>query len=376
MSAHLDLPVPFLDVGATYSSLKAEIDAAITEGLESGWYVLGEGVARFEEAFAAWVGAAHCVGLGNGLDALHLSLRALGIGPGDEVLVPAQTFIATWLAVSQTGATPVPVDVDPRSGALDPALLAASVTPRTQAILPVHLFGHPADMDAVAAVAERYGLVVLGDAAQAHGACWNDKPVGALGPACWSFYPGKNLGALGDGGAVTTDDPLLAERLRCLRNYGSAEKYVHTEAGINSRLDDLQARILSAKLPHLAAWNDRRMVLARHYREGLEDLDGPDGLRLLAVDPRARPAWHLFPVFTPRRDALRDQLTAAGIQTQIHYPIPPHRQQAYAALGYGEGAFPQAERMAAETLSLPIGPHLRDDQVDRVIRAVRAFFDH
>ncbi|MFN3076063.1 MAG: DegT/DnrJ/EryC1/StrS family aminotransferase [Alphaproteobacteria bacterium] len=367
----MSAPIPFLDVGAAYTELKGPIDDAVAAAMASGWFILGEGLETFEREFAAWTGTGHCIGVGTGLDALTLTLRALDIGPGDEVLVPSQTFIATWLAVSQAGAVPVPVEVDLATSALDPAGIEARITSRTRAILPVHLYGCPVDLDPILTLAARHGLAVIEDAAQAHGARYRGRLLGGHGvAACWSFYPGKNLGAMGDGGAVTTNDPALAQRLRALRNYGSTVKYVHDEAGTNSRLDDLQARILSAKLPFLHAWNDRRRCIAALYTERL---GGLADLRLLQVPEGAEPVWHLFPVFTPRRDDLKAHLERLGIQTQIHYPIPPHRQQAYAAMGLGPGSFPVAETLAATELSLPMGPHLSLEQAERVAEAVRDF---
>jgi dTDP-4-amino-4,6-dideoxygalactose transaminase len=365
-------PVPFLDVGAPYRELRAPIDAAVRRTLESGWYLLGEELAAFERAFAAYAGAKHCVGVANGLDALHLSLRALGVGPGDEVIVPSNTYIATWLAVTQVGATPVPVEPDDRTYNLDPALVEAAVTPRTRALLPVHLYGQPAAMDPLREIAARRGLVVLDDAAQAHGARYRGRRVGALADAtAWSFYPGKNLGALGDGGAVTTDDDGVAERVRVLRNYGSRVKYVNEVPGYNSRLDDIQAAVLAVKLPVLDAWNARRARQAARYLDALAG--GP--WTLPHVAPDAEPAWHLFVVRTAERDALQRFLAARGVGTLVHYPIPPHRQQAYGDLRHAPDAFPIARRMADEVLSLPIGPHLSDAQQDRVVAAMAEFAD-
>lgn len=365
------MSVPFLDVGAAYRELKPEIDAAVAAGLESGWYILGEGLAAFERAFAAYCQAEACVGVSDGLAALRLALQALGVGPGDEVVVPSFTFVATWLAVSQLGAVPVPAEVDPATGLMTAEAAAAALTPRSRAVVPVHLYGSVADVDAIAAACP--GVPLVEDAAQAHGAALRGRRVGALaGLTAWSFYPGKNLGALGDGGAVTAAaaDQGLAERIACLRNYGSREKYVHDELGSNSRLDELQARILSVKLARLDAWNDRRRGIAARY---LEAAAGSRRLRPLAIPAGVAPVWHLFPVFTPEREALKRHLDAAGVQCQIHYPIPPHRQRCYAGLGLGEGALPVAERLAAEELSLPIGPHMTAAQVEAVAAAIRRF---
>jgi dTDP-4-amino-4,6-dideoxygalactose transaminase len=351
--------IPFLDLKAPYEELKAELDQAIARVLCSGWYIGGVEVERFEADYATYCGAAECVGVANGLDALHLALRAMDVGPGDEVVVPSNTYIATWLAVSQCGATPVPVEPDEATYDINPAAIEAAVTPRTKVLLPVHLYGQPADLDPILALAERRGLYVLEDAAQAHGARYKGRRIGGHGHAvAWSFYPGKNLGALGDGGAVTTNDAALAERVRLLRNYGSREKYVNEAQGYNSRLDPLQAAVLRVKLARLDEWNDRRRAIAAHYER---ELSG-SGLILPTVRSSAEPIWHLFVVRSPRRDALQKQLAGAGVGTLIHYPIPPHLQQAYAAAGWRKGAFPIAERIADECLSLPIGPHLTAEQ--------------
>jgi dTDP-4-amino-4,6-dideoxygalactose transaminase len=364
--------VPFLDLRAPYQELRTEMDAAIGRVLESGWYLLGEPLREFEQAYAAYVGARHCVGVANGLDALRLGLMALDVERGDEVIVPSNTYIATWLAVTELGAVPVPVEPDPRTYNLDPERVAAAITSRTRAILPVHLYGQPADLDALRAIGEQHGVRVLDDAAQAHGAAVRGRHVGGSGLAdvtAWSFYPGKNLGALGDGGAITTDDDRIADRVRVLRNYGSRVKYVNEVVGLNSRLDDIQAAVLQVKLAHLDAWNERRTAQAARYREAFAELP----LTLPCVPEFAHPSWHLFVVETERRDALQQELSARGIGTIIHYPIPPHRQQAYASLGFAADAFPLASRIAERVLSLPIGPHLTDAQQRRVIDAVCGF---
>jgi dTDP-4-amino-4,6-dideoxygalactose transaminase len=359
--------VPFFDPGATDPHLREETEAALARVARSGWYVLGPEVEAFETAWAAKVGTRACVGVGNGLDALTLALRAMGVGPGDEVLVPAQTFVASWLAVSQVGARPVPVDIVAATATLDPALLEAAITPRSRVVMPVHLYGQPAAMDAILAIARRHGLGVLEDAAQAHGATFEGRPVGGLGDAAaWSFYPTKNLGALGDAGAVTTNDEALAGRIRLLRNYGSRERYVHEAAGVNSRLDEIQAAVLRARLARLDEWNARRVAIAARYRRELAGLD----LRLPEVAGDREHVWHLFTVGHARRDALRARLEAAGIGTLIHYPVPPHRQAAYADLGIRDEDVPVAARQATETLSLPMGPHLTDEQAVRVVEAI------
>ena len=365
--------VPFLDLKSPYDELKPEIDAAIQRVLDSGWFILGPEVETFERAFATYCEAAHAVSVANGLDALHLALLAMDVGPGDEVIVPSNTYIATWLAVSQCGATPVPVEPRADTHTLDPDRVEAAITPRTRVILPVHLYGLPADMDPLCAIARRHGLRILEDGAQSHGARYKGRPLGAHGDAvAWSFYPGKNLGALGDGGAVTTDDPALADRLRVLRNYGSRVKYVNEVKGWNSRLDPMQAAVLGVKLARLDAWNDRRRALAARYTAGLTAVAGPD-LGLPVSPAGFDSAWHLYVVTTPHRAALQAALAEAGIGTLIHYPIAPHRQQAYAELGLGPGSQPIAERLADQVLSLPMGPHLKPEQVDEVVQVIVRF---
>jgi len=361
---------PFLDLRAPYMELRDEVDEAIARVLSSGWYLLGDELTLFEQEWASYVGAEHCIGVANGLDALRLGLEALGIGAGNEVIVPSNTYIATWLAVTQVGATVVPVEPDPRTYNLDPSRVEAAITSRTRAVLPVHLYGQPADMAPIRAVAEAYELLVFEDAAQAHGARYQGARIGSGSNAvAWSFYPGKNLGALGDAGAITTDDAALADRLRVLRNYGSREKYRNEVRGYNSRLDEIQAAVLRVKLRHLDDWNARRATSAARY--GCE-LAGAD-LILPEVPAWAEPVWHLYVVRSRQRDALRDHLTARGIGTLIHYPIPPHHQNAYADFGFPSDAFPIAREIAAEALSLPLGPHLTPLQQDAVVEAVRSF---
>ena len=363
--------IPFLDLHATYTAIREEIDEAVQRVLDSGWYILGQEVEAFEEEFAAFVGAKHCVGVNSGLDALHLALRALGVGPGDEVIVPSNTYIATWLAVTYAGATPVPVEPDLQTYNLDPERIEAAITPRTKVILPVHLYGLPADMDPILEIAERHGLFVLEDAAQAHGARYKGRRIGAIGHVtAWSFYPTKNLGAFGDGGAVTTNDPELAEKHRLLRNYGSPRKYVNTLKGFNSRLDELQAAILRVKLQHLDAWNAHRRALARVYAQELQEVP-----MVLPVEPAwAEHVYHVYVIRTPQRDALMAYLKDRGIGTLIHYPIPPHLQEAYRDLGFREGDFPVAEQIHREVLSLPMGIHLTEAQVREVATAIQEFF--
>lgn len=361
--------VPFLDLGAAYSELKAEIETAALASLRTGWYIGGQEVEAFEHEFAAYTEALHCVGVANGLDALHLALRAMDIGAGDEVIVPSNTYIATWLAVSHCGAIPVPVEPLESTFNIDPARIEAAITPRTKAIIPVHLYGQPADLDPILALAHKHGLRVLEDAAQAHGARYKGQRIGTHGDVvAWSFYPGKNLGALGDAGAVTTNDPDIADRIRVLRNYGSRVKYVNEVQGYNSRLDPVQAAALRVKLKVLDAWNARREKIAARYTSALAGT----GLVLPTVPEWAEPAWHLYVVQSSRRDALQKTLGEAGIGTLIHYPIPPHLQQAYAKAGYVKGQFPLAERLANQVLSLPIGPQLDDTSVAAVIAAFNA----
>ena len=361
--------IPFLDLSAAYRELQTEIDAAVARTLASGYYIGGPEVEAFEAEFASYCDATQAIGVANGLDALHLALRAMDVGSGDEVIVPSNTYIATWLAVSQCGATPVPVEPDARTFNIDPALIEAAITPRTKVIMPVHLYGQPADMDPIISIARKHGLRVLEDGAQAHGARYKGHRLGAHGDAvAWSFYPGKNLGAMGDGGAVTTNDAVLADRIRVLRNYGSRVKYVNEVRGYNSRLDPLQACILRVKLAYLDEWNARRSAIAARYQQGLAGI----GLTLPHVPDWAEPIWHLYVVQHPQRGALHKALAEAGISTLIHYPIPPHRQQAYAAAGWAQDAFPLAESMAERVLSLPIGPQLKGDGVEKVLSSLNA----
>lgn len=361
--------IPFLDFRSTYLELRAELDAAYQRVMASGWYILGREVEAFEAEFAAYCGAAHCIGVGNGLDALQLILRAMDIGPGDEVLVPSNTYIATWLAVTYVGAKPVPVEPDELSGNIDPLLIEAAITPRSKAILAVHLYGNPAEMGPVMAIAQRHGLKVIEDVAQAHGALYQGKRTGVLGDAAgFSFYPGKNLGAYGDGGAVTTNDASLAERVRTLRNYGSREKYVNVVKGVNSRLDELQAAFLRVKLQQLDRWNLLRQSHAGCYSAALAG----SGLRLPDPAANAASVWHLYVVRTARREALQKALQARGVNTLIHYPLPPHLQQAYVELGFKAGSFPLAEKLAGEVLSLPLWPQMSEEiccQVAEIILA-------
>jgi dTDP-4-amino-4,6-dideoxygalactose transaminase len=361
--------IPFGDLTRNYRRLRPELDAVLSEVLASGWYILGQQVAAFEAEFAAWLGAGAAVGVGNGTDALALALRAAGVGPGDEVLTSPLSAAFSALAICQIGAVPVFVDIDPRRYTLDPAQLAGARTPRTRAVMPVHLYGQPADMAPILAFAREQGLVVVEDCAQAHGARYRGAAVGTLGDAAaWSFYPSKNLGAYGDGGAVTTADAALAERVRLLRNGGQSTRYRHEVPGVNSRLDELQAAILRVKLAHLAADNARRQAIARVYDATLA------GSRTVTppwVAEDVEPVHHLYVVRCADRDGLAGRLAAAGVGTAVHYPTPIHCQPAFGGLAR-RGQFPVAEQVADEVLSLPIYPELTDEEVDVVAAALAA----
>ena len=360
-------PVPFNDLRAQYRALQADIDAATARVLDSGWYILGKEVAAFETEFAAYCGTAGCVAVNSGTDALHLALRACDIGPGDEVITVAHTAVATVAAIRMAGATPVLVDIDADSFTMDPAAVEAAITPRTRAIVPVHLYGQPAALDEILALAYSKNLRIIEDSAQAHGATVHGKRAGSMGDlGCFSFYPTKNLGALGDGGAVVSNDPVLLEKVRLLREYGwaPADRYVSQIEGVNSRLDELQAAILRAKLPQLDAWNARRQAIATRYAAGLAH-----ALRVPSACPGRGHVYHLYVVRTPHRDALRAALTTQGIGTGIHYPVPVHQQPAYRHLG---AQLPVTEQIAGEILSLPMHPFLSDADVDAVIDAVCA----
>jgi dTDP-4-amino-4,6-dideoxygalactose transaminase len=365
--------VPFIDLAAQYGTIREEMDAAIREVLTTCQFVLGPVVETFEDNFGVYVGAAHAIGVGNGLDALRLTLAALDIGPPDEVILPANTFIATALAVSAVGARPVLVDCDPSTYNIDPGLLEDAVTERTKAVIVVHLYGQPADVDAVRRVTENRGLYLIEDAAQAHGASYKGIRCGALGNAgCFSFYPSKNLGAYGDGGMVTTNDTIMAERIRVLRNYGQRDKYEHVLPGVNSRLDALQAAMLGVKLRYLDRWNRMRSAHAARYRE---HLTGIGDLEMQRELPDCVHVYHLFSIATSARDHLQQHLTRRGIQTGIHYPKPIHLQPAYANLGYKRGDFPNAERLAERLLSLPMYPELTAEQVRYVAHQIGEFFE-
>jgi len=365
--------VPYLDLKAVNAEIESELYQAYGRVLTSGWFILGEAVTGFEAAFADYVGVKHCIGVGNGLEALHLILRAYGIGAGDEVIVPSNTYIASWLAITYAGARPIPVEPDRCTYNLDPGRLEGAITKNTRAILPVHLYGQPADMDPIMKIAEQHNLVVIEDAAQAHGARYNGRMCGGLGHAAgFSFYPGKNLGALGDAGAVTTNDDVLAERVRALRNYGSKKKYENEMLGFNSRLDELQAAFLSVKLPYLDEWNARRRAIAAHYSDAFSQVPG---LTVPYSPGWSSHVWHIYPLCCSQRDDLQAHLEGEGIGTLIHYPIPPHCSKAYAHLGYGKGDFPIAEEIAQTELSLPISPVMTIEAVEAVVQAVLAFFD-
>jgi len=360
--------VGFLDLKKQHQGIAAELEAAVSRVMRSGWYILGPEVVSFEEAFASYCGARYAVGLASGLDALVLGLLALGISPGDEVIVPSNTYIATWLAVSHCGAVPVPVEPDPRTYNIDPQRIESAITKRTKAIVPVHLYGQAVDMDAIRTVAEKWGLNVLDDAAQAHGARYKGRRIGAdADVTAWSFYPSKNLGALGDGGAITTNDAEIAERIRVLRNYGSKTKYVNLVRGYNSRLDPLQAAVLSVKLKYLDVWNAHRVRIARIYDAGITGAGRP------YVPEWADPVWHVYVVRHRHRDELQARLQRDGIETLIHYPIAPHEQAAYADFRWASDAFPLAKRLAGEVLSLPMGLHVTDADALRVVEALNAF---
>ncbi len=364
----MHLRVPFGDLKRQHDAIRAELDAAVTRVIDSGWYILGPEVRAFEEAFAAFCAARYCIGVANGTEALQLALTALGVGSGDEVITVANAGIYQAITIVAVGARPVFVDVDASSHTMDPAALAAAITPRTRAIMPVHLYGRMADMDAIMAVADRYGIPVIEDCAQAHGATWRGKPAGSIGAlGCFSFYPTKNLGALGDGGAIATNDETLAEKVRRLRQYGWERKYYTRDAGgLNSRLDELQAAILTVKLRHLPAWNARRRAIAAQYRTLLADT----GLILPEAPPDGDHVFHLYVIRTAERDAVQTHLREQGIGTDIHYPLPAHRQPVYAPFA-PPGGLPTTERLAQEILSLPMFPELTDDEVHAVATAVR-----
>ncbi|MFQ5921374.1 MAG: DegT/DnrJ/EryC1/StrS family aminotransferase [Anaerolineales bacterium] len=361
------MTVPFVDLQPIYQELRDELDAAYRRVMESGWYILGEEVDAFEREFASYCGVKHCIGVGNGLDALHLILRGYGLKPNDEVIVPGNTYIATWLAVSYAGGRPVPVEPNPRTYNLDPERIPAAITERTRAIIAVHLYGQPADMDPILEVGRRHELRVVEDAAQAHGARYKGQRAGNLGDAAgFSFYPIKNLGAFGDGGAILTNDDELAEKVRLLRDYGSGVKYHHEVKGLNSRLDPLQAALLRVKLKHIDEWNRKRQLLARTYTEALSQFTS--SISIPHVVEEAQTVWHQYVVRHERRDLLQDCLEKYGIQTMIHYPIPPHKQGAYRK--YNDMVLTISETLARTSLSLPIYPTLTEPMQMSVIERI------
>lgn len=356
---------------SSYAEIQDEIESAVLGSIRSGQYIGGDSLSSFESFFKGFVCSNHCIGVANGLDALVLSLKVLGVKQGDEVIVPSNTFIATWLAVTQCGAIPVPVEPNAETYNIDSNLIEAKISDRTKVIIPVHLYGQAADLDEILTLARARGIYVVEDAAQAHGASYKGRKIGSHGDlVTWSFYPGKNLGALGDGGAITTNNEELAERLRVLRNYGSSERYIHTTLGINSRLDPVQAAVLRVKLDYLHEWNKRRVAVAAIYTEAFQDLP----IVLPSVRPYNDPVWHLYCIRVKNRDKFRKYLSSMGIETLVHYPIPPHLQDAYRFLNFGVKSFPIAESMASELVSIPIGPSLTEMQVEDVVKSVTNFF--
>ena len=368
------MKIPFLDLKKTYFELREEIDTAVEGVLKGGWYILGENVRRFEEEFAAYCGCRYCVGVGSGMDALELLLKAHGIGTGDEVVVPANTYIATALAVSNVGAIPVLVEPDPRTCNIDPSKIEVVITSKTSAVLAVHLYGQPADMNKIRVICQTHGLKLFEDAAQAHGATHFGIKAGGLGDAAgFSFYPGKNLGAFGDAGAVITDDPEVAEYIRMARDYGSEKKYYNRIKGVNSRLDEIQAAVLRVKLRHLDEWNRRRAEVARLYLDRLEARD--EELVLPHIGEGNGHVWHLFTVRSSRRNELQAYLEEKGIGTLVHYPVPLYNQDAYEEMNYLSSNYPISNAIAGQILSLPMGPHLSERERRYVITSVNSFFE-
>lgn len=364
--------IPFFSLEGIQSVVSSEMRESFEKVYQSKRYILGKAVEDFENAFADHNGVEHCVGVANGLDALRLSLQAAGVGPGDEVIVPAHTYIATWIAVSQVGATIVPVDADPETFLIDIKAIEEKISPRTKAILPVHLYGNPCDMESIRTIADRHHLLVIEDAAQSHGATWANLPTAKYCDlSATSFYPTKNLGALGDGGAVLTNNIEWSTRIRQLRNYGFASKDISAEQGVNSRLDELQAAFLSVKLRYLNQWNEEREGIAKRYRD---DLANVGDLKMQTIQPKARSANHLFVIQTMHRDALRSFLKENGVETMIHYPIPPHLQKSYQSLRVLKGAFPVTENLANTLLSLPMYPGLARADQEKIIGCVRRFY--
>lgn len=367
------MKVPFLSFDAMHQPIKEALSKAFEKVLDSNWFVLGKEVADFESAYAQFNEVQHCVGISNGLDAIHIALLALGVGKGDEVIVPSNTYIATLLAVSYVGATPVLVEPDMQTYNIDPQKIAAAITSRTKAIIPVHLYGQVCAMDTIMAIANKHHLFVIEDNAQAHAAMLDGKMTGSFGHInATSFYPGKNLGALGDAGAVTSNDEQLAQKARVLRNYGSQKKYYNEVIGHNMRLDELQAALLSVKLPHLKEWSKQRQTIAAWYNEALQSVGD---LVLPMVNDAATHVYHLYVVRTKKRDALQNHLNENGIGTLIHYPVPPHLQEAYADLGFKKGDFPIAEEIASTCVSLPLWPGMQSSQVTYVADHIKAFYN-
>lgn len=361
--------IPYADLRRQYRAIKPEIDEAVLRVLDSTQFILGEEVAAFEREFAAYCGTADAIGVNSGTSALHLALLAADVGPGDEVITVPFTFVATAAAIVYTGATPVFVDIDPEMLTMAPAAIERVITPRTKAIMPVHLYGHAADMDPILDIARRRGLVVIEDAAQAHGAAYKGRPCGSLGAmAAFSFYPGKNLGAYGEGGAVVTSDPALAKKIRVMRSWGEERRYEHSVKGFNYRMDGIQGAILRVKLRHLEAWTDARRARAAEYARAFAG----SGIATPVERPDCRHVYHVYAVRLSQRDSTRAALQAAGIQTGVHYPIPIHLQPAHADLGYGRGDFPVSEQAASQVLSLPMFPEMTVEQVEQVAAAVLA----
>jgi len=363
------LKVPFLNLQAAYLELESEIKEATNRVLSSGWYILGSEVEAFEQEFSNYCQAEYCIGVANGLDALILALRAMDIGPGDEIIVPSNTYIATWLAVSHCGAIPVPVEPNGKSYNIDPTLIESAIGEKTKAIIPVHLYGQPADLDPILEIAKKHDLYVLEDAAQCHGAKYKGKRIGSHGDAvAWSFYPGKNLGALGDGGAVTSNNPEIADKIRILRNYGSEKKYYNQVIGYNSRLDPIQASVLRVKLKYLDEWNQRRVKIAEKYLSNIRCNE----ITLPFVKDDCNSVWHLFAILHNDRDSFQDFFTNKSISTVVHYPIPPHKQKAYREYCFDKYDLHYTEVLSRQLVSLPIGPHLSDDEVEYVTELINS----
>ena len=363
--------IPYLDLPAQLRPLRKEIDAAIARNVDLCSFCLGPDVAKFEQEFAKFCGAQHCVGYNSGTSALHIALMLLGVGPGDEVITTPMTFVATSWAISYVGAKPVYVDIDDATFNLDPKQIEKAITKKTKAIMPVHLYGHPFDIDPILAICKKHNLPLVEDAAQAHGAKYKGKTIGTFGDiSCFSFYPGKNLGAAGEGGALVTNNAAFDKRARSLREHGSTVRYYHDEVGFNYRMEGIQGAVLGVKLPHLPKWTSERQRVAKRYTELLKDTP----LKLPVQADWAESVWHLYVVRHPRRDDLKKHLEANGVGCALHYPLPLHLQKCYASLGYKAGAFPVAEKAASECMSLPIFPELTDAQIQRVASVIKDFF--